>query len=148
MRSGQASGPRRRRDRRRLRDHRLKDELAGFVESAPDLIVEPVRLPVERVEGAEDVDLRIAILDLEDRGVGVGLHARRGRCGGKRGSHSQSHHPSPSLKAGPGAWMTTRERVAAHDVRAMKCARISLIRASNPPARYPMSMVTKTLRNV
>src|SRR5206468_7110280 len=83
---------------RPLRDQRFEYQLVGLLKRAPDLVAEPLRAAVERVEGAEDVDSRVGVADDEHRRLvrcGRGGLAS-GRCGGKRGSDKQIDHPSPS----------------------------------------------------
>src|SRR5262245_56017210 len=87
-----------------FRNERLEHELVGLLEGVLHLVIEPLSVAVERVEGTEDVNGRIGVADDEDRRIGVRLggwgdrRRRRDRrtCGGQRGSDQDTYHASPS----------------------------------------------------
>jgi hypothetical protein len=74
-----------------VRQDRLQIHFAALVEGSLDLVVEPVALAVQAVDGAEQVNGRVLVLhhpqsriDVGQRGCG-GCRSGRGRCRGGHG---------------------------------------------------------------
>ena len=79
----------------------FEHQLVRRFERGFDLAVEPVRMTVERVERAENVDRGVGIAHHEHGGIGfVGCLRERRRIrrgGGHRGSNQKSDHPTASF---------------------------------------------------
>ena len=69
---------------RAFRDKCLKHQLVGLLECVANVLTEPLRAAVERMEGAKNVDRRIGIANDEHRRLvgSSGKGRARRRCGG------------------------------------------------------------------
>src|SRR4051794_33499475 len=111
------------------------------------------------MEGPEEVDRGVGVMDDEDRGIGVvrgrGCGQRSGCCGGDRCSGQDTDHPPPpkgptgSREGDPqrslGAPVAMQK---AHLTRGEEIPAFHSLRASDPPARYSATMVTNSLTKV
>ena len=60
----------------------FEDEFVRLFEGIPDAIAEPVRIAIERVKGAEQINGRVRVSDNEHRGFLLRERGRARRCGG------------------------------------------------------------------
>ncbi len=118
-----------------LRNQGFEHKLVRLVECGHDLIVEPFALAVERVEGPEQIDDGVFIVDHPEGGPRIGTRRLRRRHGGGRhsGGNERSNHPRSSpIRAEE--W----GRIDHTDARKLSRA---LGAPVSPPARYGASVV-------